>query len=1321
MSDVVERRVVEVVGKIDQNFARQLNEINKQLGTMKTQIKGIQDLGSGAITGFFSAQFLQTLVQVVDQQAQMKRSLEATLPATVDLKEAQRDLLDLSLQTQRALVDTTALYTRLTIATSDLDVNQKQVMDTVEAFNLAMLKAGTGMREASAASTQFGQALASGKLQGDEFRSIMENVPVLARVLADNLEDASGKLGVTVGELRELSKAGELTTTRVIEALTRGLDDLQKSAASLPRTIGQSVEALGDSLSNLVGKIDQAYGASSKLASLIASVAKLLNDNSEAIARVAGPAGFGLLAAGLVAVGVALAPVLASIGAFIVAVGPMAAAVGGAVAVIARLVGALGELADQLNVFGAADVSLDDVLRIRSKDELIEAMNEITAKMDELREKRNQFATMQGQLIERGASPGGTGAIDAQLRAINGILAENAAAFKAQAAALQEAQDRLDEYNGLGDKTAETFQRVREELDKFRQATAGVNSNIGDLQAQYDALTQGVAAYDKVVAAQKRAVAEEKIYQDIVKAGLPAGKMYETAARELAAAQVELAEALEQRVEAQKELEKFQDKSDEEFRKVEALKAQLAALEHSTGLLNDLTQAQERNRKVEEARQALLKAGNKDIEDELALYAKRLLQVDRLTAALEKQKKVQEAQKKLASDNAERAQEIRDLEEQVTALQQSQEAYDKVVAKQQEEAEVRKVVNEQIQAGNAMLPEELRALEEQVAKREQLRRALEEERDIRAGLATVDETSQATVKLLESLRDQVEAYRQGEEAVKDLKKAQEEEEYIEKRLLEAKKAGIDVSAALAQQYADEAAEITRLKDAIEEMQGIQEGRRAFTEGAIDLSAQIQAIDEQVEAARKSDAALESVKRNQEAATLAQEQMSKLSEADTAERERQADIIAEQTKHLVDQKALLDKIQDDRRKAEQEAEKRRREARQREIAEEQELWNAVEKAGRLSEGPIATIKRTMAQAKAEHDQLMVFDEEERRLAKDKYEDEQKLADLVMQARRMGITLSEEFIAQIGKEIAATSEQIRANEKLVEQLEEINAVRKLADPTKELRDKAEAIRTGMDNGAFNEDEMDAANRRLYDYTLQMNKLYVVSQQLAEMDNPFAGLVQATAQVQQVFSETFKNMNFADQMEAGGQAALGVLQGITDTMRMLNIENFEVQKGIAIAQATINAALAITKVLAEGGMAGIVMAGAIAAIAGAQIAIIASQEPPKRALGGPVMAGSMYQVGERGIEMFTSASGKNYMIPGQNGTVTPNNKLGGGNVIIQNNGPPVTVTGDRTNENGDRILTIQAATRAAEKKFEDSMANGYGGYSRAIRRNVVAARRV
>jgi hypothetical protein len=109
-----------------------------------------------------------------------------------------------------------------------------------------------------------------------------------------------------------------------------------------------------------------------------------------------------------------------------------------------------------------------------------------------------------------------------------------------------------------------------------------------------------------------------------------------------------------------------------------------------------------------------------------------------------------------------------------------------------------------------------------------------------------------------------------------------------------------------------------------------------------------------------------------------------------------------------------------------------------------------------------------------------------------------------------------------------------------------------------------------------------------------------------------------------------------------------GATGFTTYLTKKAFEVAKAFNIANAIMNTYLAATKALAQGGIFGFIgMAAAIAA-GFAQVAAIRSQTYSGRALGGPMVGGQGYLVGEKGPEIFT---------PSTAGTMTPNDKLGGG----------------------------------------------------------------
>jgi len=100
--------------------------------------------------------------------------------------------------------------------------------------------------------------------------------------------------------------------------------------------------------------------------------------------------------------------------------------------------------------------------------------------------------------------------------------------------------------------------------------------------------------------------------------------------------------------------------------------------------------------------------------------------------------------------------------------------------------------------------------------------------------------------------------------------------------------------------------------------------------------------------------------------------------------------------------------------------------------------------------------------------------------------------------------------------------------------------------------------------------------------------------------------------------------------------------------NKKAFEIAKAFNIANAIMNTYLGATKAFAQGGIFGFISAAAIVAAGFAQVAQIRSQTYSGRALGGPVVGGQSYMVGEKGVETFR---------PSTAGTIIPNDQIGGG----------------------------------------------------------------
>ena len=159
-----------------------------------------------------------------------------------------------------------------------------------ETLNKAMVVGGGTAEENKRALIQLSQGLSSGVLQGDELRSIREQAPYLASVLAEGLNKIDDKfIGTTVGDLKELGAQGELTSDVVIRALEAMQDQVDATFADkAPRTWAQGITSIQNTIKVMTAYLQSMEGGPlSKISELVWIIADYLK-NEDGIRLLAG-------------------------------------------------------------------------------------------------------------------------------------------------------------------------------------------------------------------------------------------------------------------------------------------------------------------------------------------------------------------------------------------------------------------------------------------------------------------------------------------------------------------------------------------------------------------------------------------------------------------------------------------------------------------------------------------------------------------------------------------------------------------------------------------------------------------------------------------------------------------------------------------------------------------------------------------------------------------------------------------------------------------------------------------------------------------------
>lgn len=231
----------------------------------------------GALTGLAGAFAFRELTQAIDSWNQYESRLRLVTGSAEELVFVQRRLFETAQDTRSAFGATVTLYSRVANSTRELGLAQTELIDFTRTVQQAIQIGGASAQEAEAGVRQFAQALASGELRGDEFRSISENLIGLRDALVDGLNELGEYGDVTVATLREMAANGELTTEVLLRAIQAVDDQTQETFDRLPRTIGQAIQQLENDLFRVIGTTDETTEAGLRFAEAIDRVRDVIN------------------------------------------------------------------------------------------------------------------------------------------------------------------------------------------------------------------------------------------------------------------------------------------------------------------------------------------------------------------------------------------------------------------------------------------------------------------------------------------------------------------------------------------------------------------------------------------------------------------------------------------------------------------------------------------------------------------------------------------------------------------------------------------------------------------------------------------------------------------------------------------------------------------------------------------------------------------------------------------------------------------------------------------------------------------------------------
>ncbi len=275
-----------------------------------------------------------------------------------------------------------------------LGVSLEDIQSVYAGFNATALASGTSAIEASAAFRQLSQALGSGRLQGDEFRSISEQLPGILSLVAD-------EMGVQEGQLRELAKQGKITADVLINALAQGFEvNGEKVKALIAQSPAQKFQALNNAVKGLSTSLGQALLP--VIVPVVEQITKVVKMFDTLPSEVKG------IAAAAIGLAGALAVVLPALAVFIKSVGAVASflAIAGVKALILKtalvslpilaIAGHYGKMALKAQEAAIHQEELNQALRGGNYETAQRLLNKELERNLDLQEKRDEIVQRVG-------------------------------------------------------------------------------------------------------------------------------------------------------------------------------------------------------------------------------------------------------------------------------------------------------------------------------------------------------------------------------------------------------------------------------------------------------------------------------------------------------------------------------------------------------------------------------------------------------------------------------------------------------------------------------------------------------------------------------------------------------------------------------------------------------------------------------------------------------------------------------------------------------------------------------------------------------------
>lgn len=252
-----------------------------KLKATSAAVKGLgsaSDAASSALKGLLPmlgfAGFLtlaKNIISTADSYNEMTERVKMATRAGEDYEKVNARLLETANRTYRPLSEAAEVYITASKGLEAMGKSTSEILDITDSLSFSFVKNATSAERANSAINAFTGAVANGKVNAQQWASILAATPSV-------VTDVANAIGKTEGEVLALGAAGKLTATQLVNSLQKSLESNRDAADNMKTTVGDATQALINNIGVLVGKLNQASGVTNDMAASIVKLAEAVEN-----------------------------------------------------------------------------------------------------------------------------------------------------------------------------------------------------------------------------------------------------------------------------------------------------------------------------------------------------------------------------------------------------------------------------------------------------------------------------------------------------------------------------------------------------------------------------------------------------------------------------------------------------------------------------------------------------------------------------------------------------------------------------------------------------------------------------------------------------------------------------------------------------------------------------------------------------------------------------------------------------------------------------------------------------------------------------------